>query len=207
MLSMKGFSYIITRDYGFAPNPFHGVCTLATCKPIVRKNCVEGDYVIGLSPRDKGRGNKLVLLMKVTEFTTFDGYWQDPRFECKKPVMNGSLMKLYGDNIYHHNEQGEWVQEDSHHTKEDGSLNPRNLKRDTSTTNRVLISDDFYYWGKECITLPPDIVNDLTWGIGQRPLTEDVIQRVVDYVDSLGFEKGYLGEPRSFRKFKRYNGQ
>ena len=33
----KGYSYIITRDYGFAPNPFGGVCTLATCKPKIRK--------------------------------------------------------------------------------------------------------------------------------------------------------------------------
>ncbi len=25
------------RDYGFAPNPFHGICTLATCKPVIRR--------------------------------------------------------------------------------------------------------------------------------------------------------------------------
>jgi hypothetical protein len=27
------YVYAITRDFGFAPNPFHGSCTLATCKP------------------------------------------------------------------------------------------------------------------------------------------------------------------------------
>lgn len=30
--SIRLFSYKQTDDTGFAPNPFHGVCTLATCK-------------------------------------------------------------------------------------------------------------------------------------------------------------------------------
>ena len=30
---MRLHSYVVARDYGFAPNPFLGVCTLATCKP------------------------------------------------------------------------------------------------------------------------------------------------------------------------------
>ena len=37
----KGYSYIVARDFGFAPNPFNGVLTLATCKPIVRKGAEE----------------------------------------------------------------------------------------------------------------------------------------------------------------------
>lgn len=31
------FSYIVRWDHGFAPNPFHGICSLATCKPGIRK--------------------------------------------------------------------------------------------------------------------------------------------------------------------------
>ncbi|WP_410897079.1 hypothetical protein [Pseudomonas chlororaphis] len=27
------FSYKLTRNYGFAPNPSYGICTLARCKP------------------------------------------------------------------------------------------------------------------------------------------------------------------------------
>ena len=34
---MKLFSYVVARDFAFAPNPFHGYCTLATCKPIIRR--------------------------------------------------------------------------------------------------------------------------------------------------------------------------
>ncbi|MFH1865797.1 MAG: hypothetical protein ABIK85_07930, partial [Candidatus Eisenbacteria bacterium] len=39
---MRLFSYIVARDYGFAPNPFCGVCTLATCKPKIRESASVG---------------------------------------------------------------------------------------------------------------------------------------------------------------------
>ena len=54
----KGYSYIVARDFGFAPNPFNAVLTLATCKPIVRKGAEVGDFVIGVTP--KCLGNKLL---------------------------------------------------------------------------------------------------------------------------------------------------
>ena len=31
------YEYVMTSDSGFAPNPFHGACTLACCKPKIRK--------------------------------------------------------------------------------------------------------------------------------------------------------------------------
>ena len=30
------YSYVVRYDSGFAPNPFYGYCTLATCKPDIR---------------------------------------------------------------------------------------------------------------------------------------------------------------------------
>ena len=49
---MNLYSYVITRDYGFAPNPFWNICTLATCKPQIREHALKGDWVAGfkLSP-------------------------------------------------------------------------------------------------------------------------------------------------------------
>ena len=88
----RGFSYIITRDFGFAPNPFHGILTLATCKPKIRKAAQVGDYLMGNS--NKASGNKLIYMAKVDEILTFDEYWSDVRFQCKKPVMNGSFKTL-----------------------------------------------------------------------------------------------------------------
>ena len=36
--TVRLYSYVFDHDYGFAPNPFHGVCTLATCKPSIREH-------------------------------------------------------------------------------------------------------------------------------------------------------------------------
>ncbi len=35
---MIAYEYVMTSDIGFAPNPFYGVCTLACCKPKIRKS-------------------------------------------------------------------------------------------------------------------------------------------------------------------------
>ena len=52
---MRLFSYVVARDYGFAPNPFFGVCTLATCKPIVRRVAAIGDWIVGTGSKANGR--------------------------------------------------------------------------------------------------------------------------------------------------------
>ena len=31
------YEYVMTDDTGFAPNPFYGICTLACCKPVIRR--------------------------------------------------------------------------------------------------------------------------------------------------------------------------
>lgn len=48
---MKVYSYIITHDSGFSPNLFHGVLTLACCKPMIRRSAEVGEVVVGLSIR------------------------------------------------------------------------------------------------------------------------------------------------------------
>lgn len=77
----KAYSYIVARDYGFAPNPFFGVLTLATCKPGIRYSAEIGDFIIGNA--NKAHGNKLIYMAKVSEILTFDQYWNDPRFQRK----------------------------------------------------------------------------------------------------------------------------
>ncbi len=55
---------------------------------------------------------------------------------------------MVGDNIYHQQVgNNSWIQEDSHHSNQDGSCNFGNLLRDTGSTN-VLVSEHFYYFGK-----------------------------------------------------------
>lgn len=141
------YIYVVARDFGFAPNPFHGRCTLATCKPDIRKVAKVGDWIMGVGGTRLDATGRCVYLMKVSEICTFDEYWLDQRFETKKPLRNGSSVMMVGDNIYHHDGvEGEWIQEDSHHSNPDGSVNVKNLKTDTNSTN-VLISSHFYYFG------------------------------------------------------------
>lgn len=144
--------YAITRDFGFAPNPFHGFCTLATCKPKIRKSAKVGDWVMGIGGctlRQVKR--KCIFVMKVSEKMSFQEYWEDIRFSLKKPVRNGSRVLMLGDNIYHKSNEGGWIQEDSHHSNADGSPHEGNLARDTQSSDQVLISDWFYYFGSAAI--------------------------------------------------------
>jgi hypothetical protein len=46
-MSTTLFTYCIPYDDGAAPNPFWGLCTLAICKPSIRRVAKEGDWVVG----------------------------------------------------------------------------------------------------------------------------------------------------------------
>lgn len=148
MIVMSYYAYKITRDYGFAPNPFFGVCTLACCKPHIRKKAVIGDWIIGTGSIENKRLYHIIFLMQVTEKITFDTYWGDKRFFCKRPVSNGSLKQIHGDNIYYKKNET-WCQLDSHHSLPDGKLNEANLNQDLSG-EFVLVSNNFFYFGSNC---------------------------------------------------------
>jgi len=143
------YSYVVRYDSGFAPNPFYGYCTLATCKPKIRNSATVGDWLIGCGSKSVGRSGYLVYAMQVTETLTFEQYDTDSRFKSKKPFRNGSRKQSCGDNIYFRSAAHEtWKQRDSFHSHPDGSTNADHVSRDTGT-NKVLISDHFIYFGGE----------------------------------------------------------
>lgn len=159
--------YVVDRDFGFAPNPFHGVCTLATCKPGIRKSAEIGDWVIGVGGTRLKATGRCIFAMRVGLKLTFDQYWKNPDFSDKKPIRNGSKKMLVGDNIYHRpSGQEGWVQENSHHSMADGSINRYNLNQDTKA-NSVLISDSFYYFGNSAPQIPSNLLSAMGY-INQR---------------------------------------
>ena len=83
---MHCFRYRMDHDYGFAPNPFWGTLTLATCKAQIRKNhtLAVGDWIVGLGSKAMGNVGKVVYVAQVDEVISFDNYWNDPRFQVKK---------------------------------------------------------------------------------------------------------------------------
>ena len=48
---MRLFSYKMTHDSGFAPNPFGYTSTLATCKPQIRLHKSVDDWIAGFTSR------------------------------------------------------------------------------------------------------------------------------------------------------------
>lgn len=193
-------SYIVEHDMGFAPNPFHGVCTLAACKPRIRKYAKLGDYVIGTGTKKRGVAGRLVYVMKVSKIITFDEYWRAGEFVRKKPVMNGSVAQRYGDNIYHRDPlTGEWIQEDSFHSKECGVLHRVNLKTDTGSTEQILIGDWFIYWGGDGPIIPNQFKGFVHKGIGHRKITdEESIAEFLKWANRQG-AVGVNGDPCEWR--------
>lgn len=154
----KVYIYVVDRDFGFAPNPFHGYCTLATCKPGIRNGAEVGDWVIGMGGSRLGATGRCVFAMRVTEAITFNQYWTDAAYRDKRPVRNGSRKMMVGDNIYFCDPATRaWSQADSHHSNADGSPNPHNLSTDTQS-DRVLLSRHYFYFGKDAPPVPPALL-------------------------------------------------
>ncbi|HLH89984.1 MAG TPA: hypothetical protein VKX28_16140 [Xanthobacteraceae bacterium] len=196
----KIYSYVVARDFGFAPNPFHGVCTLATCKPRIRKAAALGDWIVGTGSAVRNRAGFTVFAMKVEEALTFDQYWSDERFFQKRPDLQGSKKQAFGDNIYHRKALGSgWLQLNSHHSLPDGRPNPRNVGTDTSV-NRVLISRTFTYWGGSGPQIPArfrdyhgeDIV--LAGRNHRSKFSDALVKEFLEWLVPLAHE-GYVGEP------------
>lgn len=186
-------SYVVVRDYGFAPNPFHGICTLATCKPHLRSARRPGDWIVGTGSKEKGLQGRMIFAMQVSRWVTFDDYWSLSEFAAKKPNLSGSSLLNYGDNIYHR-EDGKWVQDDSHHSYEDGAINLSNLNTDTKA-NKVLIGEEFYYFGRACPFIP-EAFAPIAWGHrGHKcDFSQDTIRDFVAYIRST-YRPGILGRP------------
>ena len=75
------YIYVVARDFGFAPNPFHGYCTLATCKPGIRNSASIDDWIMGVGGSRLNATGRCIYLMKVTEIINYNDYWKDERFK------------------------------------------------------------------------------------------------------------------------------
>jgi hypothetical protein len=150
---MRVFSYVVSHDTGFAPNPFHGCCTLACCKARIRRCAKVGDLIVGLSRRSTG----IVYAMRVDRWMTFADYWAEPAFASKRPDWLGRTeVERAGDNIYEPMADGAFRQVRSRHSNLDGSENTKLKRRDLSGEG-VLVGQQFTYFGGEPHPLPREL--------------------------------------------------
>ena len=176
---MKLHSYIVTHETGFSPNPFGGFCTLANCKPAIRRTAKVGDWVVGISP--KADGNRLIYAMKVEEIVPYDKDYRDSRFAAKIPNYSiGKVVYKCGDNIYKSLPNGGFQQLQSMHsngTNED----PKTKVHDLGGKN-VLISKTFYYFGSRPLDLP-DTLDALKVSRGHKNrFSSTIVSAFIDFI-------------------------
>jgi hypothetical protein len=166
--NMTLYSYIVTHDTGFSPNPFFGYCTLACCKPEIRRKAQKDDWIVGLAP--KAQGNKVVYFMRVDEVMDFRRYWNDRRFRQKRSRYDMDVRFRSGDNIYEPLPNGGFRQLPSRHS--DGEHEHSENKEHDLGGKNVLISETFAYFGSKPVTLPREL-ECLIVGRGHRSRFSD----------------------------------
>ena len=184
------FTYTIPVDDGAAPNPFGSICTLAICKPAIRRTATVGDWVAGFGSKNAPSGDlrgKLVYAMKVTKICTLAEYDRlaPTHWPNKIPdMLSRELCRRLGDCIYDYSRNPP--------RQRPGVHGLRNVVKDLRGRN-VLISNHFYYFGREAIAIPDGLKPILHQTQGHKSRANaPYFDRFVAWITSQGFEMGQL---------------
>ncbi|HAM43591.1 MAG TPA: hypothetical protein DCM67_01015 [Propionibacteriaceae bacterium] len=176
------YSYTVATDSGFAPNPYFGVCTLACCKPALRRGVgsrlvrdsgiadlgelrkeqpgfVRGQniWVLGLAGaalRDRPY-RSVVYVMQVTDVLDFRSYFEE--YPEKRPVLTAASSpsdpRWHGDAIYTGNDPATARQvTPCAHSR--GDAENVQMKYHDLSGRFVLVSDHFSYFGRDAPPVP-----------------------------------------------------
>ena len=176
------YSYVVETDSGFAPNPFFGVCTLACCKPAIRRavgarllrqsgrveirelRSDEPGYIrsqniwvfglTGASLWDRPR-RSVVYAMQVTDVLDFESYFEE--HPEKRPIRNALTTPAdpgwHGDAIYTGNDPAT-ARQLAPCTHSAGDHEDEGNKKHDLNGRYVLLSDHFVYFGKDAPYVP-----------------------------------------------------
>lgn len=185
---MKLSAYVVLVDSGFSPNPFWGRCTLACCKPTVRRLAAPGDIIVGSGSRKAGLSGRLIYAMRVGEVLPYEIYWR--RFPSKRPSTQSEITRR-GDNIWHPVD-GQWV-------GVEGALHDRRHRARDLRGQYVLVSDEFYYFGRGAPLVPIGLQKVLAKTQGHRNTRDpQLIRRFWSWVRRTGGQPGRSGMPSEF---------
>ena len=165
------FSYIIPHDGGSAPNPYHGICTLVICKPVIRRTAKVGDWMVGLGAKDSPIGNaseKVIYAMRITKkicMERYDTFCLNNYPEKIPEWDSGDYMKRIGDCIYDFSDPSNPKIRKSVHTI-------KNMKTDLGG-KCALISNDFYYFGNKSEPLLDNLKGIIKQGQIHRSKSND----------------------------------
>jgi hypothetical protein len=189
---MKLSAYIITVDTGFSPNPFGHHCTLACCKPTIRRKAKKNDIIIATASARMPKPGHLIYAMRVKEVICYQKYWRDSRFQQRKPTQDTAISRR-GDNIWHRDTKGKWVK------PVPGAFHD-NSRRDRDTRGEnVVISTKFFYFGKDAIPVPARFKSLLATTQGHRNTHDcDIIERFWAWVCGKASKPGRVADPSEF---------
>ncbi|MCP4132739.1 MAG: hypothetical protein GY754_17370 [bacterium] len=183
---MELYSYVLPHDSGFAPNPFGGFLSLATCKPKIRASAHPGDIILGTGSASTVGNGKLVYAGIISEVVPLEEYGKRTRFNAKRPASKGDWWKKHGDNIYYMKNDLWGQRKNIHHNMDD-------LEKDISGKN-VLICEKFWYFGGQAIEIPPILQEVVKKGPGHKRIkTPEIIKEFHNWL--LHLEEGIHGTP------------
>jgi len=187
---MKLSAYIVAVDAGFAPNPFGHYCTLACCKPTIRRKAEKDDIIIGTAYARSSKPRHLIFAMKVLGVLPYQRYWTDRRFHSRKPSAKSAISRR-GDNIWYQR-KGEWQ-------VVDGAFHDiSHCDRDTGGENAVF-AREFFYFGREAIKVDTEFQHLLAKTQGHKNCSDPkVINGFWDWVTAKAPRFGRLGNPSEF---------
>ncbi len=186
---MKLTAYIVRSDSGFSPNPFGRACTLACCKPVIRRNAEPGDIIIGTGSVRSGLSGHLIYAMRVGVVLPFDTYWK--RYPSKRPSPKTAVTQR-GDNIWHRDSLGNW-------RGVPGAMHSAQARsRDVGGQN-VLVSSEFYYFGRDAIPIPNEFECVVATTQGHKNTSDpDLITSFWEWIERTAPKRGRIGIPFCF---------
>ena len=206
----KLISYRLTYDTMFAPNPFGGILTLATCKPMIRrsKNTRPGMWIAGwtactlhnagfcgkkIEHCDSGK-EKLIYLAQVDEIIPLDEYWKKyPEKRCRYNS-NENQASYYGDNIYHKDDKNNMIIQELNH----GGHDEKDIQRDYTRGERAIICKRFFYFTPDKRLKILENYRNLVHkakghSIKSDENIEEFIQFVISAAEKEGIKNGIVG--------------
>ena len=198
---MKLYTYCLRYDYGSAPNPYWGICTLAICKPVIRRNAQVGDWIIGFcsaSFENNKYPRHIVYAMQVTGKMTikeYDDFCQQ-NYPAKIPVWGSSDYRgRVGDCIY------DFSGDDHDPILRDGVHREENIEQDLAG-KYALVSSHFYYFGDSPIELIGDLEPIIHQPQGHKSNANTAYAgKFVDWIEGLGLIVNKLyGKPQLWKE-------
>lgn len=176
---MNGWTYVITTDRGGAPNFEPPATTLTLCKPQIRKFAKKGELVLAFNGKklNPTEPHSVRWASVVSDVIPLNDYWNDLRFEGKRPGRPRGLEEL-PDNIYRPTAGGlERVQNETHTLAD--------MARDVGGVN-ALVFKRHWCFGQSVAILPEHFDLRMTKGRGGHhrfEISESTWQELKQWLD------------------------